>query len=56
MVPHLLQRHGSIPIAIQNIEVATDPGDALGFLSIQAKIPVAVGLAEMVLQAWASGR
>ena len=56
MVPQLLKRHGSILITIQNIEVATDPWDPLGFLWIQAKIPVAVGLAEMVLQAWASGR
>ena len=56
MVPQLLKRHGSIPITIQNIEVATDPGDSVGFLWIQAKIPVAVSLEKMVLQAWASGR
>ena len=56
MVPQLLQRHGSIPITIQSVEVATDPGNALGFLTIQAMVLVAVGLAEMALQAWATGR
>ena len=56
MVPQLLERHGSIPITIQSIEVATDPGDALGFLSIQSTVPVKVGLAEMVLEARATGR
>ena len=56
MVPQLLQRHGSIPITIQSVEVATDPRNALCFLSIQAAVPVAVRLPEMVLQAGATGR
>ena len=55
MIPQLLKRHGSIPITIQSIEVATDPGDALGLLSIQATVPVEICLAEMVLEARAAG-
>jgi hypothetical protein len=55
MVPQLLQRHGSIAITIQGLEVATDPGDALGFLAIQATVLVTVGFLEMTLQARATG-
>ena len=55
MVPQLLEGHGSISINIQRIEIATDPRDAFGFLSIQAPIEVAVGLAEMVLETWPTG-
>ena len=50
MVSELLQGHASILITIQSVEVATDPGNALGFLTIQAMVLVAVGLAEMTLQ------
>ena len=55
MVPQLLQGHGSISITIQDLEVATDPGNALGFLSIQATVPITVGFLEMALQARATG-
>lgn len=51
MVPQLFKGHGSIPITIGSVELATDPGNVLGFLPIQATVSVAVGLAEMVLQA-----
>ena len=55
MVPQLLQGHAAIPITIQGVEVATDPGNALGFLTIQTMVLVAIGLAEVALQAWATG-
>ena len=56
MVPHLPQGHGSISITIQDLEIATDPGDALRFLSIQATVPITVGFLEMPLQARAARR
>ena len=52
MVPQLVQRHGSISINIQRIEIATDPRDAFGFLSIQAPIEVAVKLNKERLFCW----
>ena len=56
MIPQLLQRHGSVTITIQGFEIATDPGDASGFASIQTSVAITVGLAETVLEAWAAGR
>ena len=55
MVPQLLQGHGSIPITIQSVEIAANPGNALGFLTIQEIVLVAVGLVETMLQTWATG-
>ena len=51
MIPKFLEGHRSIAITIQNIEVATNPGDASGFASVQTMVPVPVGLTEMVPEA-----
>ena len=55
MIPELLQGDGSIMITVQGIEIAADPGDAPGFLPIQPTVAVAVGLTEILLEAWTCG-